>query len=395
MDKFNKYLEPLIIALLLPVAVFPRASTIWLLLLLPCVWAWQNKRGQILPITPLNTALLGLLLMVLVSTAVTPDLPYSIGKVIGVTYGVAVYFAAVRYGQLQQLLILHNLSALGIIGLGLLFGLWRLPYLDQLLASVPNLMGEAINTNQIAGVLTWIVPLPLAITMLAFIEKRWKTAVPLTLLTLFFITILLLTRSRGALLGVAIAFVCMALLLFVPQTRQRWAGLAGLTIAGLALLWLVGSNLTLANNADTTFNTLQGRMDIWTRGLYGLRDFPITGMGMNIFRRAMPILYPSFMVPATKDVAHAHNQFIQAGLDLGLLGLLAYIAIWVISAHMLWQRWQTAPQKEWLVGLAGCLIAHFVYGMLDAVTLGAKPGMIFWLLLACITLLHKQSAPTT
>jgi O-antigen ligase len=32
-----------------------------------------------------------------------------------------------------------------------------------------------------------------------------------------------------------------------------------------------------------------GRMELWSRAIYGIQDFPITGMGMNAFRKVMPV----------------------------------------------------------------------------------------------------------
>jgi len=30
------------------------------------------------------------------------------------------------------------------------------------------------------------------------------------------------------------------------------------------------------------------------------------------------------------------------------------------------------------LGFGGCLVAYFVYGLLDTIALGARPGFIFW-----------------
>jgi len=44
-----------------------------------------------------------------------------------------------------------------------------------------------------------------------------------------------------------------------------------------------------------------------------------------------------------------------------------------------------------VLGLGAALLAHLVYGMTDAVTLGAKPGFMFWLLLGLIAGLYDQA----
>jgi O-antigen ligase len=138
-------------------------------------------------------------------------------------------------------------------------------------------------------------------------------------------------------------------------------------------------------------NTLSGRVEIWSRAIYGIQDFPFTGMGMNNFRRIVPILYPLFTISPNVDIAHAHNHLLQAALDLGLPGLVAYLALWLALAALLWQSWRQTSSL-WLRGLAlgfaGSLLAYFVYGLLDAVALGAKPGFVFWFLAGLVVSLH-------
>ena len=43
-----------------------------------------------------------------------------------------------------------------------------------------------------------------------------------------------------------------------------------------------------------------------------------------------------------------------------------------------------------MMGLVGGLPAHVIYGMTGAVALGAKPGVLFWMLLGLICGLHAQ-----
>ena len=41
-----------------------------------------------------------------------------------------------------------------------------------------------------------------------------------------------------------------------------------------------------------------------------------------------------------------------------------------------------------VLGLGGGLFGHMLFGMTDAITLGAKPGIFYWMLLGLITGLH-------
>jgi putative inorganic carbon (HCO3(-)) transporter len=157
-------------------------------------------------------------------------------------------------------------------------------------------------------------------------------------------------------------------------------------------------NSTSAANFEetggTTFslNTLASRVEIWSRALYGIEDFPITGMGMNTFREVVHVLYPLFMIPPGVDFAHAHNHMLQAAIDLGIPGLIAYLSLWLISAVMLHSIWSRATGWEdrlWVLGLGGGLLGYFVYGLTDAVALGAKPGFLWWMMLGLIVGLYK------
>ncbi len=61
-----------------------------------------------------------------------------------------------------------------------------------------------------------------------------------------------------------------------------------------------------------------------------LQDFPFTGIGMGTFTQVADRLYPFFLY-APGTVEHAHNLFLQVGVDLGLPGLIAWLAIFMIG----------------------------------------------------------------
>jgi putative inorganic carbon (HCO3(-)) transporter len=165
-----------------------------------------------------------------------------------------------------------------------------------------------------------------------------------------------------------------------------------------------------SGNPASTINSLEGRVEIWSRALYAIQDVPFTGMGMNVFRNIVHKQYPLFLISPSTDIAHAHNEFLQAALDLGIPGLIAFMALYLGACTMLWQSWNAANSQistqdspNWLavfhsphstrmliLGMGGGLLAHMIYGLTDAVALGAKPGLLFWMLLGLITGLFKR-----
>jgi putative inorganic carbon (HCO3(-)) transporter len=114
-------------------------------------------------------------------------------------------------------------------------------------------------------------------------------------------------------------------------------------------------------------------------------------MGFNTFRLLVPILYPLYVVQPAADIAHAHNHLLQVGLDLGIPGLVAYLAIWLDAAGVLSVAWRSSSQ-DWLriltLGFAGSLLAYFIFGLTDTIALGARPGFMLWLLFGLAASLH-------
>jgi putative inorganic carbon (HCO3(-)) transporter len=182
-----------------------------------------------------------------------------------------------------------------------------------------------------------------------------------------------------------------SLILSLPSYLRR------ITLVISALL-VVGLLVIVISNPAPFLNLLVGRTELWSRALYALQDFPFTGLGMNTFRSIVPRLYPLFLVGPQPDIGHAHNEFLQAGLDLGLPGLIAFVALYLGAFWMLVKVWRAESLDTLLfyhataLGLGGGLLAHLIYGLTDAVALGAKPGLLFWMLLGLISGLHRQTA---
>ena len=225
---------------------------------------------------------------------------------------------------------------------------------------------------------------------------------------LFVFAIFVLFQSRGGYLGFVIAEI--AALLVVAPPRARWAligALVGLGILGLyavrvnpdflvLLFW--GSNDVNAYDPTATIETVNGRMELWVRAIYGIQDFPLTGMGMNTFRRVVHVLYPLVLIAPDTEISHAHNEFLQAALDLGIPGLIAFVALYLIAFWILAQVWKSAEgfalaplTRAIALGCGAGLGAHMIYGMTEVVALGAKPGFVFWMLLGLVAGLYQQT----
>jgi len=410
------------------------------------------------PVTPINISLLVLTLMVLVSLWATYSIEQSLEKISGLVLGLGVFFAVVReskkpWGWPLSLMAFVG-GGLGWATLGFLGMNYpvRFSFLAAIISRIPVIFQDlpgaefGLQHNAVGGTILWYLPLYCVLSVYLSkykienikykIEKRvsgktwvrftqsrvavWVSRFGLWLGTLFIGGVLVLTQSRGSYLALGVTM--LGILFLVMPKRGRWIliCLIGLTVIGLGLLLVQTGGwqgfidqLGLSAEEGLSTRTLDPRLEIWSRAISGVQDFPITGMGMNTFREVVHVLYPFFTISPDQDIAHAHNEFLQAALDLGIPGLIAFISIYGIALWMLIKIWQTprceAPSpgssrealdilplqepilvKTLVLGLGGGLFGHLVFGMMDAITLGAKPGIFYWLLLGLITGLYER-----
>lgn len=431
----------IILILSSPFYLFPGSWKNLALLIIPLLWLNALIAGKNpLPNTPLNLSILILAMMVLVSLYATYDIGVSLPKIAGMVLGLGVFYALVSSLKEKKGigigLAFFLATGLGVAGIGLLGTNWftKFSFLTPILTHLPlvvkGLPGaeSGFQPNEVAGGLLWLLPLLLVLTVLVLLKLKllaavlgWGPYLLVVLILLVFTGItageFILTQSRGGLIALAGSLPLLLILVFPP--KKRWIYITSLVILGIILglaAWQLGwiQNFYDANtsggNSALSLDTLKVRVEIWSRAISGIQDFPMTGMGMNTFRKVVNVLYPMFSIGPNVDIGHAHNEFLQVALDLGLPGLVSFLAINMLALWMLVKTWmgtwvspstansdnlagimESGPIVRFLVlGLGGGLLAHGIFGMTDAVALGAKPGVLFWMLLGLIACLFLQ-----
>ncbi len=416
-----------LILLMSPLLMFPTPRRLLVLAVVPVVWlAARIATGRIVPNTPLNSALWVMLVMVGVSLWATFDIMFSLGKVSGVVLGVLLFWASTRWMTNPRRLAVgttaYALAGAALAVIGLLGTSWgnKFPAFAPIIAQLPRVIRgvpgavDGFNANAVAGCVVLFVPLQAGLAwgalrgwLLPGLRARLgRAALVVVLGSLAALTAgtLLLLQSRGAWLGMAVAAFAVALWY---RKWTRWLAVAAATAVVVAALAVGTGFLTGETPSDTgdeielgvstvEIRGLAGRLELWSRAIYGMRDFPFTGMGMNAFRKVMPVLYPAFSISPSADIAHAHNHLLQAALDLGLPGLFAYTAMWLVTTALLvavYRRSREPAMRAVAGGLGAGLIAHFVFSTTDAIPLGAKVGVLFWVTLSLVVALHRVTTP--
>lgn len=267
------------------------------------------------------------------------------------------------------------------------FRLFQLP-LYSIITSVPVKINETIHANVFAGFLVLLLPLLFALCFQR--HRRFLFLFGFLLIA----SVLVLTQSRGAYLAVMIALPLVGVFFFPYFRFSILVGL--LVIAILFARGLVTYNFLDQLSTDGSLGGWDGRLNIWYNSALAISDFALTGIGIGTFTLVLPLLYP--LNVNINEYPHAHNLFLQIGLDLGLPGLIAYIALLINLFVMLISTLRnphTLPLHRTLaIGATGSLVGMLVHGLLDAVTWGTKLAFVPWILFALITQLFLYTQAT-
>jgi O-antigen ligase len=187
--------------------------------------------------------------------------------------------------------------------------------------------GPFVNRNDMAAWMVMGVPLATGY-MLARLDLRRRegrlnvesvfdeTGVWLSAAVCLMAATLVTTLSRS---GLTAGVAGGAAIVLLSRGRVERRGRAWL-LAGLSLVALVGAayaNLgaLMIRVGETIGSGVGGRREIWAATLTMIRDFPIAGVGVGSYQRAMSVYQPAHDF----SFNHAHNEYLQIVAEGGLL----------------------------------------------------------------------------
>lgn len=390
--------------------------------------------------TPLRLPLIVLAGLALVGTYLSPYLGLSLPKLAGIVLGLltfrAVLLTGVSTSRIRLLTWAYLVVGCATVLAGLFAGpAWKgkmWPWWNLPASTIPRLMSlpgaeDGVNANALAATTLLFLPLLVALlcaprgqneptraaflrrvggeileralyglvifAMLAVLVLCWSRTVWFSAAISILLVIAIRSRIVSALSGVAGAAACVG---------AWWLGLGrAFEILDSVFSGVVGRFASDERQAHTwllAFRTLRtfpadDRLRIWSVAYRAIREHPFTGVGLGAFRG---IVQASGIdgVPREQvaQVTHAHNVFLQIALDVGLPGLVAYLALLAIVTFMAWdvrRRARDSRSRSLCLGLWGCLVALHLFGLTDSISLGAKVGLFFWWNIGLIAALYR------
>lgn len=203
------------------------------------------------------------------------------------------------------------------------------------------LFGYTYDPNDTAAL--FLVSVPLALYLGNRRGARWWLWYGAALLM---VVGLVRTGSRGGLIGL-IAMVAALIVLATPRQRTRLISAA--LAASVAFGALVSSNDELRTRFASTFDSSEtdynytaanGRLELWKRGIHYMVTHPVTGVGIANFPTAELLIGSEIKREQgiySRHMFTAHNSLVQIGAELGIPGLLAYIAVVFTAFVGLWR----------------------------------------------------------
>jgi len=382
----------------IPPLLFPTHVPLWAipgslvgLVLLLVAGRWLAGRPVVR--TPLDTPILLLLLLLPVTILVTPDRALTLPHVYKVVGSAALFYGVV--GVLEEK-PWFGLSALTINMVGVvlavitLFGtnwpaakILRLPF--DLYRVFPHLVRvfwnpRGFSSNITGGTLAMLLPVSVAYLLFGRgLLVRLGALLEVGIVG----SIILLTQSRGAIVALAAGIAAM----LVAHNRRWLIAALALAIVGVLALQFAGVDSLLTSGWDTAavsaVHSAQARLELWSRGLMMLQDFPFTGIGFGMVVEVMPVLYPTFMTSNDAGAEHVHNLYLEAGVDLGFPGLIATLAFLLGLFYLSWRAAQRAGGTELeplALGMLGTVVVFAAHGLTDNFTFYSKAHFIAWAL---------------
>ena len=261
-------------------------------------------------------------------------------EVLRLLTGVALYYAIVNWTGHTNVQRHLRWLVIGLVAAGLALALtapfvvaWasvgKLPFIPTALYNrLSSPLADPVNANVMAGALVLLLPLALALPLFAWRELSWFQRLLTVIAALAMLGMLMFTQSRGALLALGVV------LLLLPALRWRrgWLLAPAVALAAAGAVWWFGPGHVLeALSRAQALGGLDVRLEVWSRGLYMVQDFPFTGIGMGTFRQVANLLYPFFLAGPDANIPHAHNLLLQVAVDQGLPGLIMWLAVLLLA----------------------------------------------------------------
>ncbi len=243
---------------------------------------------------------------------------------------------------------------------------------------------------------------------LSFKEDRRAWQVFYYITSVVFILAILLTQTRGAILGLALGFMLLAILNLVSLPSEKYkikrfsAILLTLIILAGGFIFIFKDKPVVKQNPivnrvasiSLESHTAQTRLAAWGVAFRAFQDRPIFGWGVEDYSYAFSKYFPPSIYESSDSKIwfdKAHSVFFEYLVTTGAVGALLYVALLVYLVYVLWKKTQFSRLEANI--LISLIVAYFVANMFVFDTLATY--IVFIAVLAFVAHYHVDSKQYT
>lgn len=226
--------------------------------------------------------------------------------------------------------------------------------------------GPYVNRNHFAGLMELLIPLALVPLVLGKVRRERLAVV--ALFAVMPITALFLSASRGGIVSFFVQFALLTYLLLRRRgvTKRLLAVSAVLLAALMIVTWLGVGRILQRFSSLQTLEVTEGKRAAMRKGAWHIfLDHPLAGTGLG----TLQIVYPPYeTLYDAKVVNHAHNDYLEALAETGVLGGLCCAwflgVLFLKSFSLIWRNDFSFPGVLQLSGIVACA-GFLVHGLVD------------------------------
>lgn len=226
------------------------------------------------------------------------------------------------------------------------YGLLQLAGKAQIHQSAARLDASLGNSAYLAVYVLFMIFIAGYLSVWAWSKNKFLS-IAYILLALIDIVIIYYTATRGAILGLigGVLLTCLLLAIFKSGLTRKISGAIVIVVALLVVGFysirttdFVKNSQVLSRFAEMSLSggTVDSRLMIWNMSWQGFKEHPVLGWGPENYSMVFAKYYNPKMWPNEPWFDRSHNIFFDWLINAGLLGLIAYLAIYVSSLFYLW-----------------------------------------------------------
>ena len=228
-----------------------------------------------------------------------------------------------------------------------LFALQHYYGLDPYLKDMTRLISTIGQKNWTSNYLAMVFPIVFSYFLL---EENKKKIVYYLLLSILY-TVLLIFQSRGVWISAGLTLILGIFFLYkfklsnILKKNKKWLFLLFITLFLITVIYSIPSAQNPLNkNIDTipqkitsvyenNFSSLYSRLFIWSTTLEMIKDKPILGVGIGLYKMDYLDYQAGFLEKNPNYLKYgsrseeAHNEYLQLAAELGIIGLGIFLYI--------------------------------------------------------------------